>query len=280
VAKDALIDIVNALRAGHPDEAVRTLRRQAPGGRDTSVLLQSLVRGALHGLQCLHAARRAPGADAAVAPEPAWPGSRTASTFGDDAPRPTVHEEDRGPVIPLRLGLRLLTETSAERLAQASQGDASRGPEGDARRMGAEPRESHWLGTPTGLAAFSWFGGAEDVESRGPAAASWGAAMPGGTASAALNAATADRARRGLGACGVAVFCIVLAAAAALTGYPVIAVALGVGASWLALRRIGAGSPSRPHDAAGAESARDGGRRTARDAAHAGDTADGKGPSR
>jgi hypothetical protein len=40
----------------------------------------------------------------------------------------------------------------------------------------------------------------------------------------------------------MAVICIILATCAAGLGYTVVAVAFGVGASWLALRRMGAGA--------------------------------------
>jgi len=274
---------------------VRTLRRQHPGARDASTaLLQSLLRGALHGLQCVGTSGRGgvsgAGLGAAMSSLAAMtPLSSTApddpvakndqgleqSDVGtsdagrsEDAKRATsgavvlpVQDDERGPVLPLRLGLRLLTDSEMERSVRPGADDGALSQDGVSRRAAShEPYGVHRDGTPGGQSALAWFSAAAQDGSVIPHAAlsAWGTAAPRyrDTVPTGTGAQTPHVAS-GPGAGAIAVLCVILAACAAATGYPALAVAFGVGAAWMALRRSGgAGTSAEASPALQQQSAR------------------------
>ena len=221
-------DIVRGLRAGRVDEAVRLVRRHHGSARESSgALLLALVRGALSGVQCAHESGRGAGA--------------AAHDGTINSHLPVVQDETRGPVVPLRLGLRLLAESAAERLAGRVAGDPAYVTDAESPRAAPLHRGDR---SDAGAIAGS-FGTArsalEDVaDPLQPGHAS--DAAPGGHAlHYAAAAARGEHRREGSGAStasAMAVSCVILAAFAAAFDFPVLAVALGVGASWLAVRRM------------------------------------------
>jgi hypothetical protein len=235
---DSLVhDIVHALRAGHADDALRSLRLQQGTVRGASrSLLDTLVRGALCGLQ----SARNHGRDAAV----------TTPAPGSETPAALVQEDERGPVVPLRLGLRLLTESAAERSTRLAVDDTRFASDDEARRTATlDARDPQNLGTFAGIGASAWLREEEMNGSSLPANASLAAAAPG--MPNAMAGGAPPRARRSLGAPNagaMAVICIILATCAAGLGYTAVAVAFGVGASWLAVRRMGAGADATPRE--------------------------------
>ena len=211
----AVIDqLLPLLQQGRLVEAERAVRRVAGHTREPiGRLLLSVLRGA--------------GMDVADAPD-----SREVPATAD-VTTPTVSmpvvrgEVERGPLIPVRLGLSLLEETSAGRVS-ADRAAASVGvlrPEGMA--VGAT------AGAEGGPADGT------DVEGGGRG---WGAAQ----ALARSGAAAPDHANdwaAGAGLRAIALVCVLLAMGSLATGHGVIAIALGAGAAWLGVRRSG-----REHD--------------------------------
>jgi hypothetical protein len=234
--------IVRSVCTGDTDDAVRSLRRQPAIARDAvGVLLQALLRGALQPSSAgATSAPRAP-QDAA---------ERAASNrAGEDAATSgragAVHEwaEERGPVVPVRLGLRLIDESALSRSKARESGDGggasvsmfgARGLDGAPMAMSQPQAEDavNWAVVPTAVQGA--MPAPRNAADRGRA---------GGRdrhASGESPAVPSD----GGGPRLLAVLCVLVAAAAAALGYGAVAMAFGVGASWLALRRAGAHSSS------------------------------------
>jgi hypothetical protein len=136
---------------------------------------------------------------------------------------------DRGPVVPVRLGLALLEETPAARAAfdlaaMASVGSGRIAATSEADRAIANRGEVPTLRSPE------------------EAGAGWGAARA---------AAGPDRSdwSRGAGVRAIALVCVALAMTALVTGHGAAAIGLAAGAAWLAVRRSGreATPPPREH---------------------------------
>ncbi len=228
-----LQQIIGALRDGRTVDAERALRRAGAVAREPTVrLLQLLVGSAL--------------AHSTAATGPI--GQELRSTDGRGTPansgvavQRVVHGVVQGivqgvvqgpsevtPLVPVRLGLALLTETAEERFA-------SRGlvPSPSMSGQPAAVWQAAWQATdtaPLGQVTGSY----RAVPGHHDVGEGWGAAQ----ATAALHT-TRPRTdlRSGAGVRAVALLCVGLAAAALSTGNSVVAIALGIGAAWLALRR-------------------------------------------
>lgn len=222
-----LHDLVSALRAGRADDAMRLLRRHQGGARDaTGPLLEALVRGAVRAVQLSHAEDRI----AAVAGHDSL-ATRSAALVQDDL---------RGPVVPLRLGLRLLMESAAERAVNVAAGEVMLSDDGDVRRAATSSRPDSYVGG-TQLGVAGWYGLDDAPVPPLPMHAS----MMIANLMTPYAAASSQGHRRGHGtgspnASAMAIVLVILAAGAAATGHAALAVAFGVGASWVAMRRIGA----------------------------------------
>ncbi|WP_230981115.1 hypothetical protein [Gemmatimonas groenlandica] len=187
-------------------------------------------------------------------------------TFGTGEYEALVQGEPvKGPLIPVRLGLALLEERSSEhapdRLAERPR-DAGRRPSGESDRAvwsrtpnstratdpiwGARSDEparalSGWIEHPRALTMGTTMGtttpsrvtpnglaiGAVDADGRG-----WGAAM----SAASLQPRPRDE---GASMRIAALLCVIIAAGAGMSGAGTVAVAFGIGAAWLGLRRSG-----------------------------------------
>lgn len=212
--------LVVAFRDGRDGDAERLMRRASTGVREPIVrMMQLLVRGAMAEL-----ARTGRGSDR---PVPNTPASATAVVRGAAEP---------GVVVPVRLGLALLEETPASRSISRATDPAgwatvSGGVDGrGVPIVGGEEVTGSYRTVPT-----------PDEVARG-----WGAAE---LTAAGRKSAGADDMSVGSGVRAVALVCVALAAGAMSTGHSAIAIGLGVGAAWLALRRSGGeGRVSRSAD--------------------------------
>ncbi|MES2524294.1 MAG: hypothetical protein V4617_16470 [Gemmatimonadota bacterium] len=300
-------DVVHAARGGNPDDALRALRRHPAIARESiGALLQSMVRGALH--------RRA--AESSASGQSA---ATTATDVGADAVHemmhdhvhsagdgePTngdghdavhtgvhqgVHDEQGGPIIPVRLGLRLIDESAASRAmlrGSAETGSDPRvllstsGGSGLAAAIAAARSSVRWDSGATssdvrdatrdagrevasdpagerlrdglhaaGVMNASRAPGARDrldaADSMdavaGAVASGWAAGAARPPRRSGANGTDEESLAEGRGARVLAMLCVIVAAAAASSGYTAVAVAFGVGASWFALRRSAGGA--------------------------------------
>lgn len=200
--------LVVAFRDGRDGDADRLMRRASAVMREPTVrMMQLLVRGALGEL-----ARTGRGSERPVVNTPA---SAAAVVRGAVEP---------GVIVPVRLGLALLEETAASRsLSRATD------PAGWATvSAGIDGRGVPIVRGEEVTGSYLTVPSADDV-TRG-----WSAAEL--TAGARRSVADDDM-RAGSGVRAVALVCVALAGAAMTTGHSAIAIALGVGAAWLALRR-------------------------------------------
>lgn len=198
--------LVPLLQQGRSADAERLVRRQSVLAREPiGRLLLSVIRGSSAG----------PLRDLAPTPE-----------FGAPVVRGDV---DRGPVIPVRLGLALLEETPAARAAFERAAIAAAG----GGRIAAA--------TDADLAA-SDRGVVQAIGSAEETGAGWGAAR-------ALGASERSDWSRGAGVRAIALVCVALAMTALVTGHGATAIGLAAGAAWLAVRRSGreATPPRREH---------------------------------
>lgn len=198
--------LVPLLQQGRAADAERLVRRQSALAREPiGRLLLSVIRGS------------------------------SAAPFRDMAPTPDAGaavvrgEVDRGPVVPVRLGLALLEETPATRAAFAL---AAMSSAGTGRTAATHDSDRATAGSGT----------VQAIRSPEEAGEGWGAARA---------AAAADRAdwARGAGVRAIALVCVALAMTALVTGHGATAIGLAAGAAWLAVRRSGreATPPRREH---------------------------------
>ncbi len=213
--------LVPLLQQGRAADAERLVRRQSTLAREPiGRLLLSVIRGS----------SLAPFRDPSPTSELSAPefGPSGAGTPGFGAPV-VRGDVDRGPVVPVRLGLALLEETPAARGAVdfAALASAASG------RIAA-------TGDSDGLAIER--GAASTVRSIEEAGAGWGAARASG-------GAERSEWSRGAGVRAIALVCVALAMTALVNGYGAMAIGLAAGAAWLAVRRSGreATSPPREH---------------------------------
>jgi hypothetical protein len=188
--------LIPLIQQGRVADAERLVRRHSVLAREPiGRLLLSVIRGSSAG----------PLRDTAATP-----------AFG----APVVRgDADRGPVVPVRLGLALLEETPATRAALdlgalAAPGSGRLMTTGDAER------------------AHVSSGTVQAIRSPEHSAEGWGAARA---------AAPLDRSdwARGAGVRAIALVCVALAMTALVTGHGAIAIGLAAGAAWLAVRRSG-----------------------------------------
>jgi hypothetical protein len=215
--------LVPLLQQGRAADAERLVRRQSVLAREPiGRLLLSVIRGS----------SVAPFRDAAPTAEVGAPESKSVGASGLGTPgfgAPVVRgEADRGPVIPVRLGLALLEETPAARAAVDLAAMASSG----SGRLAAAVDSDATIDGGVLPAARS-------LEEAG---AGWGAARA---------AASAERSEwsRGAGVRAIALVCVALAMTALVNGHGAMAIGLAAGAAWLAVRRSGreATPPRRDH---------------------------------
>lgn len=215
--RTAMQSLLASLREGRVNDAARTLRKAGAVMREPSVrLLEMVVDGALHELS---RSGRGPERGPMFTP--------TASTVV------VRGVAEQSPVVPVRLGLALLDENAASRATMraidSGNWPAVMYPDGrsDMRFDGRRDPLAE-MGEVTGN--YSAVSLVED------GARGWGAAQ----ATAGLRAPEAlGELTAGAGVRAVALLCVALAAGAMSTGHTVIAIALGIGAAWLALRRSG-----------------------------------------
>lgn len=209
--------VVPLLQQGQTLDAERLVQRQRALAREPIArLLLAVVRGASgtvarnHEMDSSRAtATASSGAHYAVSGDAI---SRD-GVVGDGVVRDAVVRDavERGPVVPVRLGLSLLEETAAAR-------EATRTP------LGVSPIVEGITGA--------------ELDGVG-----WGAAQR------TTLEQSHDEWEEGAGVRAVALVCVALAAGALFTGHGVVAIALGVGAAWLGLRRSGReGSKPRTDD--------------------------------
>lgn len=193
--------VVPLLQQGQTHDAERIVHRQRALAREPIArLLLAVVRGA-----SLTVARNSAFDSAPVAGVKA---SGAHSAVSSDAASDTVVHDavvrdavERGQVVPIRLGLGLLEETSAMREA---------------------------MRTPFVVAPVVEALSGAELDGAG-----WGAAHR------AASEQPVGEWEEGAGVRAVALVCVALAAGALFTGHGVVAIALGVGAAWLGLRRSG-----------------------------------------
>ena len=128
-------------------------------------------------------------------------------------------EPARGPLIPVRLGLALLEERATDRPLQSVSGWVDRSLALD--RGGSAP----YLGSPGEVTPLHADVGSLEADGRG-----WGVAMT-------VSAYQPRPRDEGAGMRIAALLCVVIAAGAATSGSNAVAVAFGIGAALLALRR-------------------------------------------
>ncbi len=197
-----------ALREGRAEDAERMVRRagaRIPDG--VHRLLLALVQGDARSVET--------GASA----------GRSTPVF---SPVVVKGEVDQGPIVPVRLGLALLEETSGMRAARWRD-DAT----WDAAALGA-PQGS--VGNPRGtpdtfIPSLQLTGSSLPAVRDDVLATGWGAAMVAGRQPSDADDTDVAIVR------AVALLCVVVAAVAAFSGYGVMAIALGAGAAWLGIRR-------------------------------------------
>ncbi len=263
--------ILAALRDGRTVDAERALRRAGGITREPTVrLLRLLVAGAL--AQTSAATRGDTRAEQGELDETSLRDADGAAHASgatlfpdlrsiDGRVTPTQSrgmvqgQSECGPLVPVRLGLALLTETSEQRLA-------ARGLVPSLSVSG--PPEVSWPADQPLLDQVT--GSYRTVPGPGEVATGWGSAY----ATAALHTPRRNNdLHAGAGVRAVALLCVGLAAAAMSTGNSAVAIALGIGAAWLALRRSGGrGGSGRPTADAGESDASERGA-LARDAEHA-----------
>ncbi len=216
--------IVAALRDGRSADAERLSRKAGTVTPETTTrMLQLLVRGATDEL-----VRNGRG------------GERSAVLTPPSLETVVRGEAEPGAVVPVRLGLALLEETPASRsLDRVAESGA-------------------WLAVSGGLngRGIPIIRGDEITGSYvtvpGVEAITHGWAAVELTAATRTGAATVDEAgddmKAGSGVRAVALICVGLAGAAMTTGHSAVAIALGLGAAWLALRRSGSEGRLLPPD--------------------------------
>ncbi|WP_373060977.1 tetratricopeptide repeat protein [Gemmatimonas sp.] len=149
---------------------------------------------------------------------------------------PVQGEPAKGPLIPVRLGLALLEERSPDRTFERTLNGWIEHPReltpGHATPSMATPSQV----MSSRVTPIRASGGAIETDGRG-----WGAAPAAG-------AYLPPPREEGVGMRVAALLCVIIAAGAATSGSGVVAVAFGVGAAWLGLRRSGR-SGERPDEA-------------------------------
>jgi len=211
--------LVVAFREGRDGDAERLMRRASSVMREPTVrMMQLVVRGAIAEL-----VRTGRGSE----PTPATtPESGAAVVRGTTEP---------GVVVPVRLGLALLEETRASRaISRATD------PAGWATVSGGIDGR----GVPV-VRGEEVTGTYQTVPSADDVARGWSAAE---LTAGGRNSVVGDDLSVGSGVRAVALICVALAAAAMSTGHSAIAIGLGGGAAWLALRRSGGGARGRRAD--------------------------------
>lgn len=151
-------------------------------------------------------------------------------------------DADRGPVVPVRIGLSLLEETSAQR---AAMGNST--PRSVNVLSPTNGAERGLVLTPRGaLASDPLFGdvppGPMSVPDAESSLSGWGAAR---AAAEVLPAPSHDA---GTGIRVAALLCVAVAGGALVTGHGAIALGLAAGAVWLGLRRSGGSAASERDD--------------------------------
>ncbi|MEQ1691891.1 MAG: hypothetical protein ABMA00_11430 [Gemmatimonas sp.] len=218
--RDLVEQLVPLLQQGRFDEAERVLRRHSTLVREPIArLLSAIVRGGVVAEgQRTALLRDTESTVSAVrdTPSPSFSILTERMSGTPAAGMPMVRGDmERAPVIPVRLGLSLLEETSASRAAL----------------------ETGMLVSTTQSGSVTAIRNAE-VEGEG-----WGAAH------AVLQRSRESEWSDGAGVRAAALVCVALAAAALVTGHGAMAIGLAVGAVWLGLRRSGReGERSRSHD--------------------------------
>ncbi len=144
-------------------------------------------------------------------------------------------EPAKGPLIPVRLGLALLEE----RLAERHRSGWVEHPRGLTPSQGAPSQATPRHGMASRVTPLGGSGAAIEVDGRG-----WATALAAG----AYLPPTRDE---GAGMRIAALLCVIIAAGAAMGGSGVLAIAFGVGAAWLGLRRSGRTSERFSAHAAG-----------------------------
>ncbi len=259
--------ITPLLQRGRPDEADRVVRRQSVMAREPiGRLLLAVVRGAaLAGARVgemlsdagaigvsdagvidatlqeadLAEPTRAAGTTAGKAPADACVSApslrhtpfRGVPVLGELLVRDAV---DRGPVVPIRLGLSLLEETAGQRAAL--QGASGAWP----AMVSNSPRDLTEIFPTSGESN----GAPRNPESEG---AGWGAAH------AARTHGSAAEWSDGAGARIVALLCVALAMGSLVTGHGAIAIGLGIGAAWMGLRKSGSRQTHGTHEGGGSQ---------------------------
>ena len=141
---------------------------------------------------------------------------------------------DRGPVVPIRLGLSLLEETAGQRAAL--QGVSGTWP----AVVSNGPRDLTEIFPTSGESN----GAPRNPETEG---AGWGAAH------AARTHGSAAEWSDGAGARIVALLCVALAMGSLVTGHGAIAIGLGIGAAWMGLRKSGSRQTHGTHEGGGSQ---------------------------
>lgn len=215
--------IIPWLQQGRADDAERLVRRQNALAREPiGRLLMAVVRGAL----------LAAGRDVMTEIDGrtnayrsgAASGAASGAVFDRDPTRASGSgvvrsEPDRGPVIPIRLGLGLLEETPATRAA-------------------LDPAHAAWTVTGT-MRAIGDDIGMHGAESAG---IGWGAAASASTA----NGQPPTDWSAGAGLRAIALVCVALALGALVLGHGGLALGLAAGATWLGLRGGGRADTHEP----------------------------------
>lgn len=211
--------IIPWLQQGRADDAERLVRRQNALAREPiGRLLMAVVRGALL------AAGRDVMTEIDGRINAYSSGATSGALFDHDPTRASGSgvvrsEPDRGPVIPIRLGLGLLEETPATRAA-------------------LDPAHAAWTVTGT-MRAIGDDIGMHGAESSG---IGWGAAASASTA----NGQPPTDWSAGAGLRAIALVCVALALGALVLGHGGLALGLAAGATWLGLRHGGRSDTHEP----------------------------------
>jgi hypothetical protein len=239
-----LQQLASCVREGRASDAERLARKANAVVREPLVrLLQSLVRGAVDELT-----QRGRASDRASVPTPASTGI-------------VIHgQADPGAVVPVRLGLALLGETPASRAAARALAQQANGgvPLPDAPSIdaydrvyipGLEATGRHLRITPHDGSLDVYGFPIHDATVDPSTGLPWNATH-GWAATAVVHEPTggAPEPVAGTAVRLAAVLCVVAAAAAVATGHSALAVALGAGAAWMAVRLSGGDAAHRPSE--------------------------------
>ncbi len=215
--RTVLQQLVAALRDARVSDADRLVKKATSLTREPTVrLLQTVVRGAFDELQ-----RSGRTVTRGVLHTPPGGGSVVRG------------EADPGTVVPLRLGLGLLSETPSSRATSRSL-EPDRWPV-----LVPQPGDRFGAVAPSAEVTGSY----RVLDENDPALQAWGAAQ----AVAMGQRAGEQHLANGAASRSLALLCVGIAIAALSTGHVAAAVGLGFGASWLALRRNGRSAQRAAH---------------------------------